>query len=377
MIRRAIALLVVGCALLTADPPAASAHSLSLSHVDIRANGPDANISVDIDVPLRDLALVAPIDGNRDDAITWGELLATRTLLEELVDRTVSVRTPGGACPMTPTGLAVREREGITHATLQWQGACAAGAGLSVSYTMFAEVLPEHAALVTLAQGEAVRVGVARARGDHRVDFKPEASPSGAATVMVFLREGVHHILIGYDHLAFLLSLLLPAALVRALGRWTPATSLSRPLMHSAAIVSAFTVAHSITLSLAALGWVRPAAQWVEAAIAASVLLAALNNVWPVVTRRLWLAGFAFGLVHGFGFAGALGELGLGGASSVTALLGFNLGVELGQLAVVCVVLPVLFRVRQRAAYSRVVMPVLSIAIALISLYWLFDRLGG
>jgi hypothetical protein len=122
---------------------------------------------------------------------------------------------------------------------------------------------------------------------------------------------------------------------------------------------------------------VTPASKWVEAAIAASVVLAALNNVRPLVTRRLWLVGFVFGLIHGFGFAGALGELGLPNRARLSALFGFNVGVELGQIAVVAAALPVLVAVRDKRWYAKAVMPLLSLAIAGLAAFWLWERLAG
>jgi hypothetical protein len=141
--------------------------------------------------------------------------------------------------------------------------------------------------------------------------------------------------------------------------------------------VTAFTLAHSITLSLAALGWITPASRWIEAAIAASVLLAALNNLLPVVNKRLWVMGFAFGLIHGFGFAGALSELGLPTGARLQALVGFNLGVEIGQLAVVAMVLPLLFVMRTKPWYAKICMPLASLVIACLAVWWLYLRLLG
>jgi hypothetical protein len=142
-------------------------------------------------------------------------------------------------------------------------------------------------------------------------------------------------------------------------------------------VVTAFTLAHSLTLSLAALGWVVPASRWIEAAIAASVLLAALNNLRPVATRRLWVIAFGFGLIHGFGFAGALTELGLPTGARLACLVGFNLGVEIGQLAVVALVLPVLFALRHRAVYVRALMPAASLGIAALAGMWCVQRLAA
>jgi hypothetical protein len=240
-----------------------------------------------------------------------------------------------------------------------------------VRYGLFFDRDPQHRALVTVRRGGTVATAIARADA-----ATVRIAPGNDTPFLQFLREGVHHILVGYDHLAFLLSLLLPAALLRREGALAPSPHLRDGLRHVLGIVTAFTLAHSITLSLAALGWVAPASRPVEAAIAASVLLAALNNLWPVVTRRVWLVGFGFGLVHGFGFAGALTELGLPTGARLASLLGFNLGVEIGQLCVVALTLPLLFALRQPRWYARVAMPTGSLLIAAVAGGWLVQRLA-
>ena len=174
-----------------------------------------------------------------------------------------------------------------------------------------------------------------------------------------FLRLGFSHILDGIDHLLFVLCLVLPIRKIR-------------PLI---GVVTAFTVAHSITLSLAALGVVALPSRWVESAIAASVLLAALNNLFPVVSGRRWVVAFAFGLIHGFGFASVLAELGLPRDALLLALVGFNVGVELGQLAIVAVFLPFAFSLRATSVYRVAVFTGGSLAIAAVSAAWLGERM--
>jgi hypothetical protein len=139
-------------------------------------------------------------------------------------------------------------------------------------------------------------------------------------------------------------------------------------------IVSAFTVAHSITLSAATLAIVHLPSRWVESAIAASVVLAALNNLFPVVQGRRWVVAFGFGLIHGFGFASVLADLGLPQGATVLALVGFNLGVEVGQLAVVAVFLPLAYGLRRSWVYERVVLVPGSVLIAMVALVWLVER---
>src|ERR1700752_3580727 len=141
--------------------------------------------------------------------------------------------------------------------------------------------------------------------------------------------------------------------------------------------VTAFTLAHSLTLSLAVLGLVHLPARWVECGIALTVLLGALNNLRPVIVRRRWAVAFAFGLVHGFGFASVLADLGLHGANLALSLVGFNSGVEMGQLSLVLVVLPLAFLARRTVIYRPAFMPAGSAAVVLLAGYWLVTRMTG
>jgi hypothetical protein len=191
---------------------------------------------------------------------------------------------------------------------------------------------------------------------------------------LAYLLQGVHHIWEGIDHLLFLLSLLLPAVLVWRNGGWAPVVTFRAAAADAAWIVTAFTVAHSITLTLAVVGVVSLPSRLVESAIALSVVLAAMNNVWRVVRHGRSLAAFGFGLIHGFGFAGALGELGLPDEALALSLASFNIGVEAGQLAVVGVFLPLAFAVRATAAYRNVALRGGSLATAIVALIWFCER---
>ena len=156
--------------------------------------------------------------------------------------------------------------------------------------------------------------------------------------------------------------------------RWQPVQRLRDALWDVLRIVTAFTVAHSITLSLATLGLVSLPSRLVESVIAASVVLAALNNVWPLFQGRRWSVAFAFGLILGFGFASVLADLGLPQDALALALVGFNVGVELGQLAIVVAFLPLAFVLRDSAFYRRAVLVAGSLLIAAIALAWFLER---
>jgi hypothetical protein len=186
--------------------------------------------------------------------------------------------------------------------------------------------------------------------------------------------HGVWHIWIGLDHILFLMALLLPAVLKFDENHWRSVGSFREAFFNVFKVVTAFTLAHSLTLSLAALQIVVLPSRWVESAIAASVLAAAVNNIHVLFRRRLWVVAFVFGLIHGFGFANVLSELGLPRNALLLALVGFNLGVEAGQLAIVGLFLPLAYAMRRSTFYQNGVMKFGSVLIAVLAGLWLVER---
>ncbi len=260
-----------------------------------------------------------------------------------------------------------------TYSVLPLAIGCGASATqLSVGYTLFADLDPQHRGLLNLrAQGVARTAVLDPQAPPQRFDL---AKANRWAQLADYLREGVWHIWIGFDHILFLLSLLLPAVLVWRAPRWQPVDDFRTAFWDVFRIVTSFTVAHSITLSLAALHVISLPSRLVESAIAASVVVAALNNLKPLVQGRRWVVAFGFGLVHGFGFATVLAELGLPSDALVLALVGFNLGVELGQLAIVLLFLPLAYSLRRSQLYRRTLMVGGSVLIALVAAVWFVER---
>jgi hypothetical protein len=209
----------------------------------------------------------------------------------------------------------------------------------------------------------------------HRFEIGP---PSGDwSRWLSFVREGVWHIWIGFDHLLFLVTLLLPAVLKRESNRWIGVERFRDGLINVLKIVTAFTIAHSITLSLATLDIARLPPRVVEPVIAASVGLAALNNLFPQLRAKGWAIAFGFGLIHGFGFAGVLAALELTGGPLASALVCFNVGVEIGQIVVVLAFLPLAFNLRASKVYLTATLKYGSIAIVVLASVWLFQRIIG
>jgi hydrogenase/urease accessory protein HupE len=192
------------------------------------------------------------------------------------------------------------------------------------------------------------------------INLSETASAGANRSFRQFLVLGLEHILTGYDHLIFLLGLMIAGAGFKAIAR----------------IITSFTVAHSITLAAAALDVVRMPPGVVEPLIAASIIYVGLENIFRRDLKWRWLVTFAFGLVHGFGFASALRELGIGtsGISAAVPLLSFNMGVELGQIMIAIVTLPLIWKLREKPCFALRYAPACSILISLAGTLWLLER---
>ena len=186
---------------------------------------------------------------------------------------------------------------------------------------------------------------------------------------MIF--QGILHLLTGFDHLAFMLVALLGVVRKRAPNDPAP---LRTTMVESLKVVTAFTVAHSLTLTLAALGAVTLASKPVEASIAATVFLTALSGFWKPTRFHGWPLAAAFGLVHGFGFAGALAEV-IDGNARATSIGAFNLGIELAQVAVVLAMVPALYALTRRPRAARIAVPAISGVVAIVAAGWMVERL--
>lgn len=359
---------------------AAQAHSSSNSYLTLSA--PKESLTLRADLHLRDVDLIFDLDADRDGQVSWGETHMRRAELSRWFDQGLQLSASGQKCPLGVADLQASEHADGTYLSAQWTPDCPGVSDLSsVSLTLRYGLMFDQDSLH---------------RGLLKVDLpgfqssallspeRPEAqlSQADSSAWRVFGRyivEGVWHIWIGIDHIVFLLSLLVLAPLQPSRQRITqwPAAQQAKPvLIDVLAVVTAFTVAHSFTLGLTILGWLTPPPDLVEPAIALSVVLAALNNLLGINSLKRWRLAFVFGLVHGFGFASVLLDLGLPASALVAALGGFNVGVELGQLAIVLVFLPIAWLLRRTRFYRWVVVAGGSTAIVVLGLVWTLERVG-
>jgi len=260
--------------------------------------------------------------------------------------------------PCVPGRITIRgSAAGDTKVVLEMALSCPKAAGTLAIRDDWQKVLGEHfqtVMSVRIPDRPSTELAFAETRRDATVELAG-GPDSGWLT---FIAMGMEHILGGLDHLLFLLALLAPA----------------RSLWRTVQIVTGFTVAHSVTLSLATLGIVDVPPRIVEPLIAASIVWVAVENlVMPAGVGRRWIVAAIFGLAHGLGFAGALTELGLPRDALVRALVGFNIGVEVGQIVFVALVMPIIVSLSRPGRLSRLPQA-LSVVVAVFGAGWLIER---
>jgi hypothetical protein len=382
LIRRMVRCLALPAlfAVLAGAAAPALAHSSSNAYLSLSQRGADLVLRTDIN--LRDVDLIFDLDDNRDGQVSWGETAARIEELKAWMQQGITVRGTSAACELQPLDVMASEHSDGYFLSAEWTVACAdprdvASKQLTLRYSLIFEQDNLHRGLL--------KVDIAGAQSSAILSpDRPEAAlqageVSGWSVFQRYVIEGVWHIWIGIDHILFLLSLLVLAPLVPSRKRvtdWQAVERFNTSFMDVLSVVTAFTIAHSITLAASILGWVNPPSRIIESVIALSVILAALNNLLGWFSFRRWRLAFAFGLIHGFGFANVLLDLALPTQQLALALGGFNVGVELGQLAIVLAFFPLAWWLRHTAFYRWGVVCAGSLAIAVVATIWLAQRLG-
>ena len=371
---RAFVLGALAVGLVTLSSARAEAHAIGLSTGEYTANG--ESLTVKLAFARGEVASVLPnLDENRDGHVTAFEVDSAKKDLETKVLARVHVTQGGAVCAPALLGASLTEQDGLT---IEGRFDCAAKdkpfdvdvllldklshghrhVARSVGATTHDEVLYKgHSSFaVTPAADAAGAVSVAGAGS-----APAAASESHASSAWSFFKMGIEHILTGYDHLVFLFGLVLLRARVKEL----------------VAVVTAFTIAHSITLAIATLGVFTPSPKFVEPAIALSIAYVGIENFFVKDASKRWRITFPFGLIHGFGFAGALAEINLPRAQVPVALVTFNLGVEAGQLFAMSLVVPMVMLIRQKDWFEPKGVRVLSGAVALAGGIWFVMRIAA
>jgi hydrogenase/urease accessory protein HupE len=333
----------------------AQAHTTSISYADFRVT--DQRLSYTLEVSPHDLAGLVGLAGPQESLVALETFVTAQSRLADAMRQGIVVENDGMACPATSVELDAASYPDMLRLTTSYT--CAAPPGrLAIVFQLFFNLDPAHKHLGKVQYQDHIETFLLTA---DRREFAIDISVTGAQGVVVpawhFLRLGVAHILTGYDHLLFLLALLLAG------GR----------LRHLVKIVTAFTIAHSLTLILATLGVVELPARLVEPIIALSIIYVAVENFFITQLNRRWIVTFVFGLVHGFGFYGVLRDLQLPQQALVLSLCTFNVGVEVGQVMIATLCYPALVLLaRQRWRWQAVY--ALSLVVGALGLYWFVER---
>jgi len=359
----------------------ADAHELGQSYLFLRVY--DDSLEVRVEMTVEDVNEAVGIALPTERPATVDDLGPHRPALDAYLAEHLSFTVDGEPAAFTATEHDFRELTFAQYVlvTLSVEGFPEETGRFGVDYDVMFAQDPEHRGFLVIEHNW--KTGTFNNEAQISLLFSPE-KPTGEVNVLekasvwtgfaAIVELGVHHIWIGIDHILFLIALLLPSVLRREEGRWVRVDSFKDALIRVIKIVTLFTVAHSVTLSLAALGVVEIPSRVVESIIALSIAIAALDIIVPVFHDRIWVVVFAFGLFHGFGFASVLGELGVTTGHLVLSLLGFNLGVELGQAAIVVAAFPILFFLRTQSFYARFALAPAAAFLILVSMYWFVER---
>ncbi|MEM6889253.1 MAG: HupE/UreJ family protein [Pseudomonadota bacterium] len=365
-------------------PMSAHAHSFNESYVYFDVT--DTSLSGRIEVTLNELAKIAAGSADIDAPLSQAEAEANFSVFADYFAEKLNLSMEGQRFNVVFDGIQFFESDAgiFTQLAFDVDGIDQTPITLEMAYdAIFSDIDPSHRGYALI--GSNLRNGMEENGSYISLIFSPG---DGAKTLylndekpwqiaMTFLEHGVWHIWLGFDHVLFLVALLIPSVMFVNAGRWEPSEQLRQSLKNTVVIVTVFTLAHTVTLSLATLGIMTMPVVFVEAVIALSIAVVALGNLFPRFHTHSWKVVFIFGLFHGFGFANVLEPLGLDPTRKALGLVTFNIGVELGQLAIVLILFPILFALRQLAAYRLVALQAGSVVLIAIAVYWFTERAYG
>ena len=339
----------------------ASAHQTSVKYIDLSL----ADTRVDVTLRFAPGDVTEPLHLPADAQPPMADVLANPAVAPYVQHWLAIV-----GCPTVTAPVLAKADDKFVAAT--WSATCAeASRSVTLDFAGFFALDKRHEAIVRLTAPDAKPIQTIVRAGDSPVTLRAGHSPS----LLAWVKTGMDHIFEGTDHILFVISLLLVVMLWRSSDWHLRGYVLT--LRSTAVVITAFTIAHSISLIAAALGYVQLPGRFVECMIALSIAYTAIEDIVKPDVRWRFLLTFGFGLVHGLGFASTLAEL-LPPSDVIVPLLCFNIGVEVGQLTIVLVALPLLYVVAKlfgAARYRRVVLPVLASAIALVALQMFAERI--
>jgi hypothetical protein len=347
----------------------AQAHQFSTAYLAIETHDKTPITTAEYRLAVRDLSLLVPVVVNDKNQITWGAIKAQDAAITALLAKNLQWKSGAAVCTMNSQRepLAIDQVAGLAYIKSK---------ATTLDYRMLGHIDTGHRLIVSSQDADKPEAPGRTWLIAPSVTELGNTSSNLGETFMTYVKEGTHHILTGYDHLLFLLCLLLPAVYRRVDNQWVPVQSKTIAIRNTFYIATAFTLAHSITLTVAALNIISLPSRWVESAIAFSIAVAALNNIFPSLlgAKQIRIA-FVFGLIHGFGFASALSDLPLQTSARLMALFSFNFGIELGQLTCILIFFPLALAFRSMVFYRQVMFKGGSIIACVLALLWMTQRI--
>lgn len=349
-------------------------------------------MSLSLSIAVRDLdAAIDALDADNNRALTWGEIRQAMPAIEAWVTQGIGLRCDRKTLDLRWAFQSLEQRSDGVYARLGASAPCPPQAALALDYQLMKGLDPTHRLLVGGTLHGQPMASVLAPHAQASVSLRNAAAGPGAgaagqpvlglvaaqsvgAIFKQFFAEGVHHIATGYDHLAFLLALVLPIMLGKKSTAMRSMPGERPGLGALVRTVTGFTIGHCLTLVMASLGWIK-APGWIEPAIAITIAITALLNLYPLRWVRSDVLALVFGLIHGIAFSEVIREAGISGASLLWALAGFNLGVEAGQLVGVLLWCALHLLLVRWAGYERWVMRGGSWALLLLALGWTVQRL--
>lgn len=345
-------------------------HELSNGYLVLRGESNEA-LSGELSLKPEDIGQAAGLDTDNNGKLTWGEVITNQNLAINYIQNHLIIRDSQSRCSLSITLPTMQNISAESLLVYPLAVNCTHIGEISVQYSGIINDFPTHKLLTSVTIDDHTNIHVL---DSERASITIAAL--GTASLAQFgemVFQGIWHIFIGLDHILFLVATLLTVNLQRKNQKWVKALSKKLILKNTIILVSTFTLAHSITLTATALDLIALNSRIVELGIAVSVAFTALNNMYPVI-MRLGFITFGFGLLHGMGFASVFGELNAQSGGLLLNVLAFNLGVEVGQLVIVAMLMPVLLTLRNLRVYAKAIMPVASSIIAVIALNWTLQR---
>ncbi len=367
MIKKISSTLLLLALLLVALP--SYAHTTSTSYLNFNLTG--QFITGTWQVSLNDIHLVLGLDTNNDSKLIWSELKTQQQKIITELNRSIKLTSVNTNCTILSNKLMIDRRALAVFLSIPFKTDCLSTVNFNIHYNFLFEQDAFHKNIISIDNNH--NTSIAILSYSNRSYHYDTSNSNRLSHFFDFIIQGIIHVLIGLDHVLFVICLLLSATLLVNYQN-SPRPKVKSLLSNTFKLVTAFTIAHSITLILAATKTVSLSPDIIEPIIAFSVVVLAILNLVSRKQYRHWPIVFIFGLIHGFGFAFVLDDITLPTGSLLSALFGFNVGVELGQLIIVVSILPILYLMYSKKYYQQLIIPVSSVVIAAIGLFWFVQR---